>query len=308
MNAPDISRFCTADLQSAFLSDRPVDVMRFLVDGLKEGHRCALVMLTDIIDGASRPLGALMAVRDDGQYCGFVSGGCVEAAVAREALLALDQDQDRSCRFGKGSPYFDLVLPCGGGIGLTIHVLRDASPIQKLLDAKANRLPGLLNYNSGDATLSFQFGTARTGWIDDIFVSAHRAEPRLLVSGQSMESRLLIALAKSTQLDVLEIDSQSIRALPIDAESAIILLQHDIEKELPILRYALASPAFFIGCLGSRRTHDRRTAILLEEGYSMQQLRRIHAPIGLFGPAREARAVAVSVLAQIFSILEARRA
>ena len=76
-------------------SDRPAQILRFLRDGMRDGTPGALVTLTEITGGAARPLGAHMAVLRDGRYSGMVSGGCVEAAVAREALDALDQGQDR---------------------------------------------------------------------------------------------------------------------------------------------------------------------------------------------------------------------
>jgi xanthine dehydrogenase accessory factor len=297
----------SVEIRSAFLSDRPLEIMQFLYDSMTEGYRCALVMLTDIIGGASRPLGALMAVREDGLYCGFVSGGCVEAAVAHDALLAIAQQKDRVCRFGKGSGYFDLVLPCGGGIGLTVHVLNTVAPIRAFLQAKANRKPVHLAYDAGAKTLSVKDTLLPTGWQAEVFVSSHRPEPQIMLSGNSIESHLLAAMATTAGLDIVQADLQASAKLAIDSETAVVLLHHDIDRELPVLRRALATQAFFIGCLGSRKTHALRIDILLQEGHSPQQLERIQAPIGLFGPAREARSIAVSVLAQVLSIIESRR-
>ncbi|AWT14871.1 XdhC family protein [Stenotrophomonas maltophilia] len=74
-----------------------------------------------------------MAVREDGLYCGFVSGGCVERAVAFEALDVIALGGDRQMRYGQGSPYIDIVLPCGGGITLSLHRLRCAQPLWAVL-------------------------------------------------------------------------------------------------------------------------------------------------------------------------------
>ncbi|WP_188822954.1 XdhC family protein [Brucella endophytica] len=98
----------------------------------------------------------------------------------------------------------------------------------------------------------------------------------------------MLPLPHQRGLDVVEAEPDGI-STGADAETAIVLLHHDVERELPVLRAALKTDAFYIGCLGSRRTHARRRDRLRQEGYSPGQLDRIHAPIGLFGPAREAR-------------------
>lgn len=287
-------------------SDRPAQILRFLRDGVAEGMPGALVTLTEITGGAARPLGAHMAVLRDGRYSGMVSGGCVEAAVAREALAALGQGQDRSCRFGQGSPFFDIVLPCGGGITLTIHVLRGLAPLDALLATLEARRPGALDYDLAEQRLLFSATARRTGWQGGRFQTCYLPEPVIQLSGQGLEARQFHAIATAAGLRVAALDPGTVIAEG-DSEQAFVLLQHDLHRELPVLRRALASPAFFIGCLGSRRTHEERLRLLRAEGYAADQLVRIQAPIGLFGPSREARAVAVSALAQVLSVLEARR-
>ncbi|VDZ73456.1 xanthine dehydrogenase accessory factor [Atlantibacter hermannii] len=103
--------------------------------------------LVAIRGGAARPLGAQMAVREDGLYCGFVSGGCVESAVAYEALEVMASGEDRTVMYGVGSPYFDIVLPCGGGITLTVHKLRTAQPLLEVLAQLEQRKPAVLRYS-----------------------------------------------------------------------------------------------------------------------------------------------------------------
>lgn len=98
------------------------------------GKGAVLVTLVEIRGGAARPLGAQMVVREDGRYCGFVSGGCVEAAAAFEALEVMGSGRDREICYGEGSPWFDIVLPCGGGITLTLHKLRSAQPLLAVLN------------------------------------------------------------------------------------------------------------------------------------------------------------------------------
>lgn len=295
------------EVEAALHTDRPIDILRFIRDGVAAGYRCALVTLVEIIDGASRSLGTHMAVRDDGRYCGFVSGGCVEAAVAREALEAIFEQRDRLCRYGKGSPYFDIVLPCGGGICLAIHVLKNGDAIGKLIDGLDSRSQMQLLYDPAGQQLSAQSATySPASWRDGLFVTSYHPELRILVFGQGYETRTFSTVAMSLGIEVVGANSERLASLA-DDDTAIVLLNHDMDRELPVLRQALLTKAFYIGCLGSRRTHSRRKGALATEGFSTDQIERIRGPIGLFGPAREARALAVSVLAEIMWQRELRR-
>lgn len=292
----------------AMPSDHPDDVVHFLVASHQAGHDCVLAILTDIIEGASRPLGTIMAIRDDGHYVGMVSGGCVEASVVSEACTAMTEKRDRICRYGKGSPWFDIVLPCRGGIGLHLHVLRDLTAPIGFLERRQSRQAVMLHYDSTGETLRTETGAAPTGWQGTVFTTGYRPDPQIMIFGGGIESHFLTALATAAGLTIMEGDVTRIMHHAQDQDTALVLLHHDLDRELPLLQAALQTEAFFIGCLGSRRTQARRLAALRAIGHDDSSLERIRGPIGLFGPSREARSVAVSVLAEIFSLIEARKA
>ena len=88
----------------AFLSDDPVEVLGFAAAAFDEGG-VEIATLFDIRGGAARAFGSHVVVASDGRFCGYVSGGCVEAAVAAEALLALEDGRGRMVKFGDGSPF-----------------------------------------------------------------------------------------------------------------------------------------------------------------------------------------------------------
>ena len=286
--------------RAAFLSDDAADILTFAAEALEEGHATALVTLVEIRGGAARAIGAQMAVREDGLYCGFVSGGCTEAAVAAEAVIALQKGVDRNLKLGEGSPFFDIVLPCGGGITLTIHVLRDAAMLRLTLAALQRRTQARLRYNPGMQALSFEAGEGTSGWKGDDFVRAYRPKPRLLLAGTPMEAGAVARVATASGYDVVVLDrGQMPSSDQIDADTAVALLFHDIDRELPVFDAALASRAFYIGALGSRRTHARRCEALLQRGHDEATLARIKAPIGIFDRARNANSLALSVVADI---------
>ena len=92
----------------------------------------------------------------------------------------------------------------------------------------------------------------------------------------------------------------------LDARSAVVTLTHDPKLDDPALRVALASPAFYIGSLGSRRTHGRRIERLAAAGLTQEALARIHAPIGLDIGAVSPAEIAASIVAEFTSVLRAR--
>ena len=94
----------------------------------------------------------------------------------------------------------------------------------------------------------------------------------------------------------------------LDARSALVTLSHDPKIDEPALEAGLASGAFYVGSLGSRRTHARRLERLRDRGLGDEALARIHAPVGLDIGARSPAEIAVSILAQITEVLRARPA
>ncbi len=89
---------------------------------------------------------------------------------------------------------------------------------------------------------------------------------------------------------------------PLTADSAVVTLSHDPKIDDPALRAALSSDAFYIGALGSRKTHAARRERLAAEGFSAAQLARIHAPIGLDIGAQTPEEIAVAILGQVISV------
>jgi xanthine dehydrogenase accessory factor len=132
--------------------DNPADVLGFAAEAVGCGG-AALATLVEIRGGAARALGSHVSVAADGRYCGYVSGGCVEAAVAAEALQAIAEGRDRLVKFGEGSPFFDIVLPCGGGISVAIHVLRDENILREALSHLIDRQAVGLSYEPKSQTL-----------------------------------------------------------------------------------------------------------------------------------------------------------
>jgi xanthine dehydrogenase accessory factor len=92
---------------------------------------------------------------------------------------------------------------------------------------------------------------------------------------------------------------EAMEALALDARTAVVTLTHDPKLDDPALDVALRSPCFYVGALGSRRTHAKRVARLREAGHGDGAIARIHAPVGLDIGAVTAPEIALSVLAEV---------
>ncbi len=93
-----------------------------------------------------------------------------------------------------------------------------------------------------------------------------------------------------------------LKTAEVDGRSVICVLTHDPKFDVPVLKAALDTPAGYIGAMGSRRTHDNRTARLKEEGVTDEQLARISSPIGLDIGARTPEETSVAIAAEIVAL------
>jgi xanthine dehydrogenase accessory factor len=156
------------------------------------------------------------------------------------------------------------------------------------------------------------------------FIAVHNPALRLVVVGAVHIAQALLAMARLCGYAPVLIDPRSafgaearfpgqvilsdwpdaaLAALQPDARTAIVTLTHDPKLDDPALAYALRSPAFYIGCLGSKRTHAKRLERLTDAGFTEPELARLHAPVGLNIGARTPAEIALSILAQVTAVL-----
>jgi xanthine dehydrogenase accessory factor len=153
-----------------------------------------------------------------------------------------------------------------------------------------------------------------------VFLTVHVPPPRLVITGAVHISQALAPIGKLLGYDVTIVDPRtafaSIERFPdvkviaewpdvalpplgIDRYTAFVALTHDPKIDDPALTHALARDCFYIGALGSRKTHGRRLDRLKAQGLSEAALARIHAPIGLEIGAVSPSEIAVAIMAEI---------
>jgi xanthine dehydrogenase accessory factor len=162
------------------------------------------------------------------------------------------------------------------------------------------------------AELHRRLRSGRSGLLEDgrTFLTVEVPPPRLVVIGAVHISQALAPIAKVAGFDVTIIDPRTAFATaerPLDAYTGLVALTHDPKiDDYPILR-ALSAGAFYVGALGSRKTHGKRIERLMGEGASAAELERIHAPIGVDIGAQSPAEIAVAILAEIIAALRRGR-
>jgi xanthine dehydrogenase accessory factor len=298
-----------------------LEILRFVAEADRRGQRAALVTITGLTGSSSRPIGTLMGVAEDGDFAGSFSGGCIEAAVVAEAVEAIREGRPRQVRYGAGSPYIDIRLPCGGGVDLLFEPMPDPDVIRQAVSCLEDRQPlALAQGASGDLHILAETAQPLTGCLGETFVSWYAPPLRLVVVGHGAESLALVqlGLASGTQMTLLTPDERLVAsgkrlgactellstlgpspALRADPWSAVVFLFHDHAWEPSLLEQVITQPWFFIGAMGSRRTHANRLEQLRERGIREEALARITAPLGLIPSARDPMTLALSALAQV---------
>ncbi len=300
------------------IATTPADILRFALARIEEGVATILVTLTGIEGAAPRAIGAQMAVAADGRSVGSFSGGCIEAAVVAEAIETLAPARARLVRFGAGSPYLDIRLPCGSGIDLLFNPHPDRHAIADTL-ARLDRREAAGLRLSADGVLS-EMPVDTTGWQGGTFDLRYHPTLRIVAMGQGEELTALARLARtfgaemailSPDLRVLadlgaegfETTRLATRTVPpsltADRWTAILSVFHDREWEQELLPHALGLDAFYVGAIGSRRTQAMRLDALRSAGVPDRLCQRLRTSVGLIPAVRDPAALALSALAQI---------
>ncbi|MEZ6001142.1 NTP transferase domain-containing protein [Hyphomonas sp.] len=265
----------------------------------------ALVVVSSTEGGSVRSPGALMAVSSDGRRCGYISGGCVDADVVLQAQQAIEDNKVLTLRYGAGSPFIDMPLPCGGAIEITILPSADENALRQCHDSLRAR--NWTRLSLPELPSSF----------------VYRPKLRIRIAGRGADALALARLVRAggynltlqlrdgEDIDEAALDGfDDVKALKTpqdlppaadDTSTAFLLMFHDPDWEAALLKQALRGQAFYIGAVGSRKTQNRRKAHLEQEGVEAAQITRVRGPIGLVPSMRDASMLAISALAEIVS-------
>ncbi|TFW14957.1 XdhC family protein [Duganella callida] len=304
-----------------------LEVLKTSAGWIAAGKRCELITVIKTWGSSPRPIGATLAICEDGTVIGSVSGGCIEddliARVRDEGIsrtvpeiVSYGITADEAHRFG---------LPCGGTIELAIEPLSGASRIDELLQRLEQHelVQRRVDLRDGAVTLSKAAPGAQLQVSEQAMVTIHGPRWRLLIIGAGQLSRFLAQIATAMDYHVIVCDPREeyragwhvdgvqlvhdmpddiVLSMQLDRRSAVVALTHDPKLDDLALMEALKSDAFYVGAIGSRKNNAKRRERLVEFDVTPEQLARLHGPIGLYIGSKTPSEIAISILAEMTAI------
>jgi xanthine dehydrogenase accessory factor len=275
------------------------------------GERVALATVVGARRSAPRPLGAKLVVTDSGRLFGSVSGGCVEADLAARASALLKAGSCELINYGiADDEAWSVGLPCGGEIDVFVEPFGGAPPLERGTSYVVIAGEGIGErwHDDADVQTGLREESRRT-----VFVEHVSPPPRLLVIGAGDLAEALCALAKTIGWHTVVADPRAGLAtrervpsadelivawpdeLEINRETALVSFVHEARLEVPVLKRAVESGAFYVGALGSKRRQEKLRAELGDAAD------RVHGPIGLDLGAQTSAEIALEVMAELLA-------
>ena len=304
-----------------------IEVLRTAEAWRKSGQRVALGTIVKTWGSAPRPIGAMVAIRGDGQIVGSVSGGCVEddlvekvrekfAAAKKPELITYGITNQEATRWG---------LPCGGTLQLVLEPLTEQSGIAELLDRVTHQqlVKRNLDMESGGATLEPGRWQDVLEFDGRMLSSVHGPRWRLVLIGGGQLTRYLAEMARMLDYHVVVVDPRQeyadswdlpsvpinrgmpddvVRELQLDGHSALVALTHDPKLDDLALMEGLKSAAFYVGAIGSKKNNDARRERLKEFDVSADEIARLRGPVGLYIGSKTPPEIAVAILAEMTAV------
>ncbi len=305
-----------------------LEVLKTAIQWTDAGRRATLGTVVRTWGSAPRPIGAMMAIRDDGQVIGSVSGGCIEddliAKVQRGELAA---KLPESIKYGVAADQAQQFgLPCGGTVEMVLEPVSPLSDLRGLMaDLEAHRIMRrTLDTRTGISHRALADGADVLHWDGITLTTIHGPQYRLIIIGAGQLSKLLASMAIPLDYQVTVCDPRDeyqeqwaelprvtmsrempddlVLAMNLDRNSALVALTHDPKLDDLALMEALKSPAFFVGALGSKSNNDKRRERLLEFDVTPTQVAQLRGPVGLDIGAKTPSEIAIAILAEMTAV------
>ena len=321
------------------------DVLDTLERWVAEGLRAATATVVQTERSAPRDPGAVLAVSEQGEVAGSVTGGCVEPAVYEEAQAVLAGGPPRLVTYGiADDEAFEVGLPCGGTVHIFVDRL-DPELVAPIVEAVREERPialeiAITGENAGAKRLVVPedggpaaelLARGETAILDtsegQIFVSSFAPRPNMYVFGAVDHAAAVASVGRFLGYRVTVCDARAKFVTPerfpdvddlvvewpdrflsqaaVDERTVICVLTHDHKFDIPVLKVALGTDAGYIGAMGAKRTNEDRAERLRAEGVTDEEIARIHAPIGLKIGSKTPEEVAVAIAAQIVQVMRA---
>jgi xanthine dehydrogenase accessory factor len=252
-----------------------MDIYEEIVKLRQEGRRGAVATIVNVRGSIPSFETAKMLVRDDGSIAGTIGGGCVEAEIWQAAREVMESEKPRTLTFNLNQdPKYDTGLVCGGTLDIFVE------PI----------LPPALLYIFGAGHVSVNlYQVARRAGFDVIVVDDREA----------YANRQRFPDAKEIIADDFD---RAMRQLNPGEAAYVVIVTRGHRDDMRVLRWAVQTPARYIGMIGSKRKIITIFNELTQEGLSAKLFERVHAPVGLDIGAITPEEIAVAITAELIAV------
>jgi xanthine dehydrogenase accessory factor len=252
-----------------------MDVYEELVRLRRSGQKAALATIVAARGSIPAYEGAKLLVREDGSMLGTVGGGCVEAEVWNAARQVLETEKPRQLSFNlAGDALDDNGLLCGGQLDVLVE------PVLPLQVAYL--------FGGGHVSLALSKVASVAGF--SVVVVDNR---------EQFANRQRFPEADQVYAEEFE---EVLPRLPVNGSSYLIICTRGHKDDMRVLRWAVTTPARYVGMIGSKRKAIEILQELEKEGLPREQLERVHSPMGLEIGAITPEEIAVSVVAEMVAI------
>jgi xanthine dehydrogenase accessory factor len=256
-------------------NQRAMDIYEEIVKLRQQGRRGAVATIVNVRGSIPSFETAKMLVRDDGSIAGTIGGGCVEAEVWQAAREVMESEKPRSLTFNLNQdPKYDTGLVCGGTLDIFIE------PV----------LPPALLYIFGAGHVSVNLYKVARGAGFDVSIIDDR---------EAYANRERFPDAREVIAEDFE---QAMARLAPNESSYIVIVTRGHRDDMRVLRWAVQSPARYVGMIGSRRKTITIFRELTKEGIPAQLFERVHAPVGLDIGAITPEEIAVAITAELIAV------
>ena len=295
---------------------------------LKEKRRIALATVISTWGSSPRPVGGQMAIDENGEIIGSVSGGCIEGAVISEGIDSIKDGKSRIKDYGISNDIaWEVGLACGGELKVLIQPLNlEDEIVYSIVDSikKRKTVKLKIDCSNGDRIIDNTISNQISHFdkLNNEFIHIIDPKPRLFIVGAVHIAQALVSLANVADYEIILIDprdhfatkdrfpnckiinewpDEALSKFHLDSSSHLVTLTHDPKIDDLALIFCMKKNFGYIGSLGSKKTHNKRCERLLEKGFDEIELSKIHAPIGLDIKAKTPAEIATSILAEIIN-------
>ncbi len=252
-----------------------MDIYEEIVKLQRAGHKGAVATIINVRGSIPSFKSAKMLVRDDGTIAGTIGGGCVEAEVWQAAREVMESEKPRTLTFDLNQdPKYDTGLVCGGTLDIFVEPILPT--------------PLLYIFGAGHVGCELSKAAGRAGF--DVIVTDDR---------ETYANRERFPEAKEV---ITEDFDRALAGITPNESAYIVIVTRGHRDDMRVLRWAVQTPAKYIGMVGSKRKAITVFRELTKEGLKPELFERVHSPVGLDIGAITPEEIAVAIVAELIGI------